>query len=59
MVSIIQVNGTGRSVNSIQHKRLLERHLGDKHLFNYCYIYIYIYIYMLLEYMLQLISVMT
>ena len=40
MVSIIQENGKGRSVNMMQHKQL---HLGDKHLSNHCYISIYIY----------------
>ena len=39
MVLIIQVNGTGRSVNMIQHKR----HLRYKHFLNHCCIYIYIY----------------
>ena len=37
MVSIIQENGTGHSVNMIQQKI----HLGDKHLLDHCYIYIY------------------
>ena len=39
MVSIIQVNVTGRSVNMIQHNR----HFGDNYLLNHCYICIYIY----------------
>ena len=39
LVSIIQVNGTGRSVNMIQHKRLAFRRQS------LLYIYIYIYIY--------------
>ena len=55
MVSIIQVNGTGPSVNMIQRKRLAFR----RQTFIEQLLYIYISIYMLLEYMMQLILIMT
>ena len=41
MVSIIQVNGTGRSVNMIQHKRLAFRRQTFIEPFLYIYLYIY------------------
>ena len=47
MVSIIQVNRAGRSVNMIQHKRLAFRRQTfiESLLYIYIYIYIDIYIY--------------
>ena len=53
----VQVNGTGRSLNIIQHKRLAFRR--QTFIEPLLYIYSYIYLFMLLKYMWQLILVMT